>query len=57
VQRIDASAAEVLVVALQNEHEPLADRVRSTFRQGIALRGPATATATGHRPADTEVAA
>lgn len=59
VRRIDASAAEVLVVALQNEHEPLADCVRSTFRRGIAVGGATTvaATATGRRPADTEVAA
>jgi hypothetical protein len=39
----DVPAAEVLVIALQNEHEPLADRIRSTIRQGIAVGGPTTA--------------
>ncbi len=55
VRRIDASAAEVLVVALQNEHEPLADRIRSTFRQGVLVGGAATSP--GHRAVDAEVAA
>jgi hypothetical protein len=38
IRRIDASASAAMLVALQNEHEVLADRFRSFFHQGALVR-------------------